>query len=101
MPSGRRSSKRRWAEPHPELDEARARAGTRREVGPDGEWTVRAVSAAAAVKPYVCPGCRQEIPPGTAHIVAWRADHVLGPDAALDDRRHWHSGCWRARGTRR
>lgn len=41
MPSGRRSSKRPWAGPHPELDVERARAGTRRESGPDGEWVVQ------------------------------------------------------------
>jgi len=96
-----RRRKRPWAAPHPELDEVRARAGTHVERGPDGEWTVRQVSAAAATKSYTCPGCRQEIPPGTAHVVAWRSDHLLGVDAAIEDRRHWHSGCWRARGHRR
>jgi hypothetical protein len=101
MPSGRRSSKRPWAGPHPELDVERARAGTRRESGPDGEWVVRALSGASATKTYVCPGCRQEIPPGTAHVVAWRADHLLGDEAAVAERRHWHSGCWRARDRRR
>ena len=101
MPSGRRSSKRPWTGPHPELDVERARAGTRQESGPDGDWTVRMLSGSAAVKSYLCPGCRQEIPPGTAHVVAWRADHVLGADAALDERRHWHTGCWRARARRR
>lgn len=101
MPSGRRSSKRPWSGPHPELDEERARAGTRRESGADGEWVVRSISAAAATKVYLCPGCRQDIVPGTAHVVAWRADHMFGDEAAVADRRHWHSGCWRARGRRR
>lgn len=101
MPSGRRSSKRPWSGPHPELDEMRARAGTRNESGPDGQWVVRSLSAAAATKSYACPGCRQEIAPGTAHVVAWRADHVLGDDAAVAERRHWHTACWQARGRRR
>ncbi|TDE15171.1 ATP/GTP-binding protein [Actinomadura sp. 6K520] len=65
------------------------------EEGPDGEWVVRAVSGAGAVKPYRCPGCDQEIPPGVAHVVAWRADDRDGRD-----RRHWHRPCWQARGRR-
>lgn len=97
----RRASKRPWAEEHPELDVERALGGSRVERGPDGEWTVRTVSAAAAIKTYACPGCRQEIVPGTAHVVAWASDDLLGPDAALADRRHWHTACWRNRGRRR
>lgn len=97
----RRSSKRPWGTEHPELDETRARGGTRREAGPDGTWTVRSISAAAALKSYVCPGCRQQIPPGTAHLVAWTEDVIGGPRAGLEDRRHWHRGCWDARGRRR
>ncbi|MFI0479323.1 ATP/GTP-binding protein [Actinomadura sp. 9N215] len=65
------------------------------EEGPDGEWVVRAVSGAGAVKAYRCPGCDQEIPPGIGHVVAWPAD-----DQGGDDRRHWHRPCWQAR-TRR
>ncbi|RAY15776.1 hypothetical protein DPM19_08355 [Actinomadura craniellae] len=67
----------------------------RTEDGPDGEWIVRVVSGASAVKAYRCPGCDQEIPPGTGHLVAWPAD--VG---SIEDRRHWHQPCWRAR-TRR
>jgi hypothetical protein len=46
------------------------------------------------VKTYRCPGCDHEIPPGTAHIVAWAVE------GGEDDRRHWHTGCWRGRRTR-
>ena len=54
------------------------------------EWYVRHVAGASAEgKTYRCPGCDQEIPPGTAHLVAWPA-HTTGPD----DRRHWHNPCW-------
>ncbi|HEX5739951.1 MAG TPA: hypothetical protein VFY17_00170 [Pilimelia sp.] len=60
---------------------------------PDGRWHVRTLAAPAAGKAYRCPGCDHEIPPGTAHIVAWPADER--GDAG--DRRHWHRGCWRAR----
>src|SRR5690606_41295193 len=67
----------------------------RSEEGPDGEWIVRAVPGAGAVKPYRCPGCDQTIPPGVGHVVAWRADDRDGRD-----RRHWHRPCWQARDRR-
>jgi hypothetical protein len=58
----------------------------------DGEeWVVRRVSgAAAAGKAYRCPGCDQELPPSTPHVVAWVRHSV-------DGRRHWHTPCWDAR----
>lgn len=58
-------------------------------------WNVQPVSAAQAVKSYVCPGCQGEIEPGSAHVVAWRADGVLGDAADLAARRHWHAHCWK------
>jgi len=60
---------------------------------PDGAWVVRRVSASSAAKPYRCPGCDQEIAPATPHVVAW-------PEAAEDERRHWHTPCWAARDRR-
>ncbi len=59
---------------------------------PDGDWVVRQVPGAAAAKTYRCPGCDQEIRPGTAHVVVWQAD---ASDAA--ERRHWHNSCWQRR----
>lgn len=59
----------------------------------DGEWMVRPVAASAAAKVYRCPGCDQEIRPTLPHLVAWRP-------GAEDDRRHWHTPCWRARSRR-
>ena len=59
------------------------------------EWNVQPVSALQAQKSYVCPGCRREIGPGVAHLVAWRADGVLGDSADLAARRHWHVTCWK------
>ena len=99
MPSSRRSGKRPWAAEHPELDLDRARGGRRVESAPDGTWTVRTVSSSD--KSYVCPGCRQVIPPATSHVVAWAEDALLGPTAGLDDRRHWHTACWQHRARRR
>lgn len=46
------------------------------------------VREATAAKQYRCPGCNQEIRPGANHVVAWR-------EGAEDDRRHWHTPCWR------
>ncbi len=36
-----------------------------------------------------------------AHVVAWSDDGLFGPDAALADRRHWHTSCWQSRRHRR
>ena len=58
-------------------------------------WNVQPVSGAQAVKPYLCPGCGLTIAEGTAHVVVWRADGVLGDTADLEARRHWHPHCWR------
>ncbi|WP_217999168.1 ATP/GTP-binding protein [Nocardiopsis trehalosi] len=66
----------------------RITGGERRETGPDGDWVVRRISGAAAAKTYRCPGCAQDIPPHTPHVVAWR------PFGDGEDRRHWHSSCW-------
>ena len=60
----------------------------------DDEIEVRRVQPYEAVKTYLCPGCNQDISPGTGHIVAVPR---LDPDL----RRHWHRGCWDARRRRR
>src|SRR5688572_17539806 len=69
----------------------RKRTETRRGV----EWNVQPVSAAKAAKNYICPACSLTVPQGTAHLVVWRADGVLGDAADLAARRHWHTHCWR------
>jgi len=85
-----------------DLDVGRALGGAaRREVGPDGEWSVRSVSGPMATKAYRCPGCSQEVRPGQPHVVAWPADGARSEADALTDRRHWHTPCWTARGRRR
>lgn len=61
----------------------------------DGEWNVQPVSAASAAKFYVCPGCGLDIGPGTPHVVAWRADGLMGETDDLAARRHWHPHCWK------
>lgn len=57
----------------------------------DGDWVVRPLTGASATKPYRCPGCDQVIAPATPHIVAWPVDR------GSEERRHWHTPCWRAR----
>ncbi|WP_193128403.1 hypothetical protein [Gulosibacter sediminis] len=91
---GRRNS-RRDREFVP-LDLDRIRGGLRRTEARRGrEYTVQQVSAERALKVYTCPACNLEIPIGQAHVVVFSADNIMGDDAAIADRRHWHSHCWR------
>ncbi|HIW63087.1 MAG TPA: hypothetical protein H9881_11565 [Candidatus Stackebrandtia excrementipullorum] len=86
------SPRRHRRAPEPErLDENRVRFGGQTvESGPDGDWYVRTIPGGHAEKTYRCPGCDQLIAVGAAHVVAW-------PTEAVDERRHWHTPCWRAR----
>ncbi|MEV4774686.1 hypothetical protein LTA6_003282 [Microbacterium sp. LTA6] len=91
-----RSRRPRSARPETEDSFERLLAGWKRtEVRRGTEWTVQPISAVQSQKEYVCPGCGREIAAGTAHLVAWRADGVLGDAADLAARRHWHTHCWR------
>lgn len=95
-----RSNRPKGRKPDPGDDERDDLTGLlsgwrRTEVRRDGVWNVQPVAAAQAVKTYVCPGCGLEVLPGQAHVVAWRADGVLGDSADLAARRHWHSHCWK------
>ncbi len=70
--------------------------GERTPPSPTGErvedgFVVRRV--AGGDRTYRCPGCDHEMAPGQPHVVAW-------PDGRADDRRHWHTACWQARGQR-
>ncbi|MFR9729652.1 hypothetical protein ACL03H_10515 [Saccharopolyspora sp. MS10] len=89
-PTGSSAPGREFRSPGP------AYGWSRVEEGPDGEWLVRTVPAAQAGKTYRCPGCDHEVRPGVAHVVAWPADE----QGDVADRRHWHSGCWKARARR-
>lgn len=51
-------------------------------------YEVRRVPAFRADKSYLCPGCGNEIAPGTGHVVVW-------PEHDAELRRHWHLHCWR------
>ena len=39
-------------------------------------------------KVYRCPGCDHEIRSGLMHL-------VVVPEGEPDERRHWHTECWR------
>lgn len=56
----------------------------------EGEFTVRNVGVSDRV--FLCPGCNQDVLK-VAHVVAW-------PSGDPDQRRHWHTPCWGARGRR-
>lgn len=73
-----------------ELQEIADLAATGEELGLD----VRRIHPSQARKPYICPGCQQEIAIGTAHV-------VVVPREAPDLRRHWHTSCWLLRDRRR
>lgn len=45
-------------------------------------------------KEYRCPGCDHPIRPGVWHL-------VVVPEDAPEERRHWHTGCWRVELRRR
>lgn len=89
-------SNRRNPEPSGGDSFDRLLAGWKRtEIRRGTEWTVQPVTGAQAQKAYTCPGCGRQIGEGVAHVVAWRADGVLGAEADLAARRHWHTACWR------
>ncbi|WP_068250022.1 hypothetical protein [Janibacter corallicola] len=56
-------------------------------------WVVRSLNGTTSTRGYTCPGCTHDIAPGTPHVVVWPDDGMGG----VDDRRHWHNACWRAR----
>lgn len=97
MPRTNRPRRRGPVEQEP-LDIERAMLGRLRvDLKRDGAWNVQPHGASSAVKVYTCPGCGLEIPPGTTHVVAWRADGIMGEADDLAARRHWHTHCWRIR----
>lgn len=60
----------------------------------DGRWIVRTVAGARAIKTYTCPGCMRTITVGTPHVVAWPYEPGPFSETAIEERRHWHTGCW-------
>ena len=79
------------------------RVGDRVEPYGGEEYVVRRLTGAASRRTYTCPGCHQPIRPATPHVVAWPVlPSSFAKDAeGVDERRHWHTGCWGARDRRR
>ena len=93
MPRRHKKDRDRDYEP---LDLERARSGIRRaETKRGARYIVQPISEKNAQKTYTCPGCQLTIPPGQAHVVAWEDESLMGSQRAIEDRRHWHSHCWR------
>ncbi|OQY12250.1 MAG: hypothetical protein B6I33_06930 [Propionibacterium sp. 4572_24] len=42
-------------------------------------------------------GCLHPIQPGTPHVVAWPHEPSMFSRSPVEERRHWHTGCWRSR----
>lgn len=63
----------------------------------DGDWYVRPITGSSSTKPYRCPGCDHLIALATPHTVVWPVVKALLSDAAIDERRHWHTACWTRR----
>lgn len=96
MPRSNRPRDRRGKADDEEFDVTRVLMGTKTMVSKrDGLWNVQSLTAANAVKAYICPGCGLEIEPGIAHTVTWRADGIMGEADDLAARRHWHLHCWK------
>lgn len=83
--------RRNRREPSEEPTELKLGSFARTENHSDGEWKVTSLTGETSVKVYRCPGCQGEIQPGTSHIVAWNVDY------SADERRHWHTACWKRR----
>lgn len=73
-----------------EIDEAGAElGGSLGSVRPDWAQIDDAeVRIVHGQKPYRCPGCDHEIRAGVQHL-------VVVPIEDADERRHWHTECWR------
>lgn len=108
----RRGGKRATARPVDRSDpgaDLRPRiVGTARERWGSEDYEVRRTSGARADagdgRSYTCPACHRPVPAASGHVVAWPVEASLlgaiGGAAGVDERRHWHTACWGARGPR-
>lgn len=92
MPSGRRSKRDR---PHRPLATGHPMSRVTRR----GRFLVRGIPGQSATKEYRCPGCDQVIGIGVAHVVVWPENPSLAANNGIEERRHWHTGCWQRLGS--
>ena len=74
MSPRRNHPKRDDAPPPLDLDRIKRGVGSV-ETSADGDWQVRSIPAGAATKTYRCPGCDQEIAPGSGLFGCLRSGH--------------------------
>jgi hypothetical protein len=81
MPRNKRAARERA--PHP---------GEPRVFGAEApEWAELSgyeVRTSFGTKGYRCPGCDHEVRAGVQHL-------VVVPRGSVEERRHWHTECWR------
>jgi hypothetical protein len=77
------------------IDLSRASGGRRTETKRGEDWIVQDIAGPRAIKEYVCPGCVIPIEIGIPHVVTWHYEGLFGEEAAVRDRRHWHTSCWK------
>ena len=85
MPRRHRSARERTGDP----DERPIGAVSATPLWAQAEGFVVHSVAGQRDKTYRCPGCHQEIRPGTPHL-------VVIPEGDVEGRRHWHTPCWRS-----
>ncbi|GHT82424.1 hypothetical protein FACS1894125_4910 [Actinomycetota bacterium] len=76
------------------LNMVAALGNTKTETKRGKTYTVRRTLEGSSV--YLCPGCNRSIAQGNPSWTVIERDHILGDQAAIDGRRHWHDGCWKA-----
>jgi hypothetical protein len=61
------------------------------------EYRVRRLTGSGTAKSYRCPRCEHEIRPATPHVVVWPVVGSWRVADPAEERRHWHTHCWRSR----
>lgn len=92
MARSKKSNRRQYGKAHIPLSENPLRSMRRTVMVSGQEWIMQRLSSSEKV--YLCPWCNQQISIGSPQVVAWPAETIMGSEAGLAERRHWHAGCW-------
>lgn len=57
------------------------------------DYSVRKTFEGSSI--YKCPYCNNTINYGETSLTVIEKNHILGDQAAIDERRHWHESCWK------